>query len=94
MEYAILIIIIIGALLSIQVYIKRGVQGRLKQAADDIGAQYSEGNTNVVKKMIVVGQSRDTFASGVTRSQLTKEETTFDLMNSAILNNTQEFWGN
>lgn len=94
LEYAILIIIIIGALLSIQVYIKRGVQGRLKQAADDIGAQYSEGNTNVVKKMIVVGQSRDTFASGVTRSQLTKEETTFDLMNSAVLNNTQEFWGN
>ncbi len=94
LEYAILIIIIIGALLSIQVYIKRGVQGRLKQAADDIGQQYSEGNTNVIKKMVVIGQSRDTFASGVTRSQLTQAETTYDLMNSAILNNTSEFWGN
>lgn len=94
LEYAILIIIIIGALLSIQVYIKRGVQGRLKQAADDIGQQYSEGNTNVIKKMVVIGQSRDTFASGVTRSQLTQDETTYDLMNSAILNNTSEFWGN
>ena len=50
-EYAVLIIIIIGALLSIQVYIKRGVQGRLKQAADDIGDQFSPGNTNVVKIM-------------------------------------------
>ena len=49
LEYAILIIIIIGALLSIQVYIKRGVQGRLKSAADDIGDQFSQGNTNVVK---------------------------------------------
>lgn len=94
LEYAILIIIIIGALLSIQVYIKRGVQGRLKQAADDIGQQYSEGNTNVIKKMVVIGQSRDTFASGVTRSQLTQDETTYDLMNSAVLNNTSEFWGN
>jgi len=46
LEYAILIIIIIGALLSIQVYIKRGIQGRLKGAADDIGDQFSPGNTN------------------------------------------------
>ena len=28
LEYAVLIVIIIGALLTIQVYIKRGVQGR------------------------------------------------------------------
>ena len=31
-----LIIIVIGALLAIQTYIKRGVQGRLKSAADCI----------------------------------------------------------
>jgi len=35
LEYAILIIIILGALLSIQNYIKRGIQGRLQQATDD-----------------------------------------------------------
>ena len=49
LEYAVLIVVIIGALLTIQVYIKRGVQGRLKSAADDIGDQYSDGNTNEVK---------------------------------------------
>ncbi|MBI3314567.1 MAG: hypothetical protein HYZ86_01315 [Candidatus Omnitrophica bacterium] len=48
LEYAVLVVIIIGALLSIQFYIKRGVQGRLKSAADDIGDQYSVGNTNVI----------------------------------------------
>jgi len=37
LEYAVLIVVIIGALLTIQTYIKRGVQGRLKSAADDIG---------------------------------------------------------
>jgi uncharacterized protein (UPF0333 family) len=94
LEYAILIIIIIGALLSIQVYIKRGVQGRLKSAADDIGDQYSDGNTNVVKVMTTSSQTRDTFASGVTSSNLTKDEITTDIMNSDILNTTQEFWGN
>ncbi|HQP10282.1 MAG TPA: hypothetical protein PKV41_02725 [Candidatus Omnitrophota bacterium] len=93
LEYAILIIIIIGALLSIQVYIKRGVQGRLKSATDDIGTQFSPGNTNVVKKMITSSQTRETFVSGETRSQLLQDETTLDLMNSDIMNIEQEYWG-
>lgn len=93
LEYAILIIIIIGALLSIQVYIKRGVQGRLKGAADDIGDQFSNGNTNVIKKMITSSQTQDTFVSGITESTLKKDEVTIDLMNSDVLNINQEFWG-
>ena len=48
LEYAILIIIIIAALLSLQTYVKRGVQGRLKQSADDVGDQFS--NTANYKK--------------------------------------------
>ena len=93
LEYAILIIIIIGALLSIQVYIKRGVQGRLKSAADDIGDQFSPGNTNVTKKMTTSSQSRDTFSAGVTKSVLKGNEVTNDTMDSNILNVEQEFWG-
>ena len=42
LEYAILIIIIIAALLSLQVYVKRGIQGRLKSATDDVGEQYTQ----------------------------------------------------
>ncbi|MCX5712484.1 MAG: hypothetical protein NTY47_05375 [Candidatus Omnitrophica bacterium] len=41
LEYAIIIAVVVGALLAIQVYVKRGVQGRFKQAADDIGEQFS-----------------------------------------------------
>jgi len=93
LEYAILIIIIIGALLSIQVYIKRGIQGRLKSATDDIGTQFSPGNTNVVTRMFTSSVSRETFVDGVTRSQLVEDELTTDLMNSNILNVEQEFWG-
>ncbi|MFA6349799.1 MAG: hypothetical protein WCY12_02580 [Candidatus Omnitrophota bacterium] len=43
LEYAIIIAVVVGALLAIQVYVKRGVQGRFKQAADDIGEQFSAG---------------------------------------------------
>jgi len=93
LEYAILVIIIIGALLSIQVYIKRGVQGRFKSAADDIGDQFSPGNTNVTKTMTTVSSSRDTFAGGVTRSVLEEEETVVDTLTSDIDNTQQSFWG-
>jgi hypothetical protein len=93
LEYAILIIIIIGALLSIQVYIKRGVQGRLKSATDDIGTQFSPGNTNVVKTMVTSSRSSETFISGETRSELLDDEVTTTLMNSDVMNIEQEYWG-
>lgn len=40
MEYAALIVIIIGALITTQIYIKRGLQGRWKSATDNLGDQY------------------------------------------------------
>ena len=94
LEYAILIIIIIGALLSIQVYIKRGVQGRLKSATDDIGDQFSPGNTAVTKTMTTSSTSRDTFLDGVSRSLLTVDEVTEDTLDSNVIIQDQEFWGN
>ena len=93
LEYAVLIIIVIGALLSIQIYIKRGVQGRLKSATDDIGEQYSPGNTNVHMRTHVLSNTRDTFIGGVTNSVLLKDEVTNTEMNMGILNAEQEFWG-
>jgi uncharacterized protein (UPF0333 family) len=41
LEYVILVVIVIAALLSIQMYLKRGIQGRARSAADDIGEQYA-----------------------------------------------------
>ena len=93
LEYAILIIIIIGALLSIQVYIKRGIQGRLKSATDDIGDQFSVGNTNVTVTMTTSSQSRDTFIAGVTSSNLLRAETTTTITSSNIINVDKEYWG-
>lgn len=39
-EYAALLIIVMGALLGISNYFKRGLQGRWKSAVDDLGDQY------------------------------------------------------
>ena len=93
LEYAILIIIIIGALLSIQVYIKRGIQGRLKSAADDIGDQFSVGNTNVSIEVTTTSKTQDTFLKGVTKSRLMLADSVEDLMNMQLVNQDQEFWG-
>jgi len=93
LEYAVLIIIVIGALLSIQVYIKRGVQGRLKSASDDIGDQYSVGNTNIRKSTRVYSNTAEKFKYGKSTSSLNENEVTPTLMNSVIINAEQEFWG-
>jgi len=96
LEYAVLIVVIIGALLTIQVYIKRGVQGRLKSSADDIGDQYSDGNTNEVKTTIRNSSTEETFGvtgQGISQSTLIKPETTNTTDNSLIVNSQQEYWG-
>lgn len=40
LEYIVLLIIVMGALLAISNYFKRGIQGRWKAAMDDMGDQY------------------------------------------------------
>ena len=40
MEYAVMIMVVIGALLAIQNYMKRGLQGRWKAHIDELGEQY------------------------------------------------------
>ena len=50
LEYTILIAVIIGALIAMQVYIKRGIQGKLRGDLSQLsdGAFYSPGATNAV----------------------------------------------
>ncbi len=40
METGILIIVIVSALIAMQVYLKRGIQGRMRSGVDSIGEQY------------------------------------------------------
>ncbi len=45
LEYAVMVALIAAALLTMQTYIKRGIQGRLKDTADELGQQYDPGST-------------------------------------------------
>lgn len=95
LEYAVLIIIVIGALLSIQVYIKRGIQGRLRSAADDIGDQYKVGSHMWNRTTHFKSNTGETFAAGAgSNSYLIQRETTDVLYNEDMFGNAeQDFWG-
>ena len=82
LEYAIIVAVVVGALLAMQIYVKRGVQGRLRSSTDNIGDQYSAGNitakyTTTAEQSVTketVGYT--TVGKGVTRSEVTTAGTT------------------
>ena len=45
LEYAIIVAVVVGALLAMQIYIKRGVEGRMRSSTDNIGDQFSGSHT-------------------------------------------------
>jgi uncharacterized protein (UPF0333 family) len=97
LEYAILIIVIIAALISIQTYIKRGVQGRLKSATDDIGDQFSPGNTNAIMAERTHSNTAQEFGvkgQGISSTKILGTETTNSVTKQAIVNEQKENWGN
>jgi Flp pilus assembly pilin Flp len=94
LEYAVLTVVIIGALLTVQSYMKRGVQGRLKSASDDIGDQFDPDNTNAIKTVIKNSDTLETFNAGTQSTTMLTPETTNTIENSVILNTQQEYWGN
>jgi len=46
LEYSILVAIIVAGLLGMQIYMKRGVEGRLRSSADSIGEQFDARRSN------------------------------------------------
>ncbi len=93
LEYAVLIILIIAALLTFQNYIKRGITGRLKSSTDDIGDQFSPGNTNAVIATKTSSNTKQTFTGGVQRTDMITPEITNKVARSAIINVDQEYYG-
>ena len=50
LEYTVIFIIILGVMIAMKDYVKRGIQGRWKSATDDFGEQYDPQavNSNIV----------------------------------------------
>lgn len=63
LEYAVVIAVVVGALVAMQYYIKRGVQGKLRESSDQIGEQYSAGNvtSKYTTEQVGVFKGKETF---------------------------------
>lgn len=71
LEYVILIGFVVAALIAMGVYMKRGIQGRLKESTDQVGEQYSAGNTEAdYTTKIEVDQTENMSAGGATETRI------------------------
>jgi Flp pilus assembly pilin Flp len=96
LEYAVLIMLVTIALLATQIYIKRGIQGRLKSSADEIGDQFSPGAANISTTTNSSSTSREVSNSAGSQSVLgAGGEVTNRVVITNIegYNSTNEYWG-
>lgn len=68
LEYAVLISIVVAAFLAMQIYMKRGVQGKLRSAADQIGDQFDAHKTSSTYTTQKTGTTVEEVTQGVTAS--------------------------
>jgi len=93
LEYAVLIVVIIAALIAMQVYLKRGLQGRLRESSDQIGDQFSPGYT--------VSNRVTSSGSSVTESRTAGGAVSTDITNQwqnitgaeNVMEAANEYWG-
>lgn len=95
LEYAVVIAIVVAGLIAMQTYVKRGLQGRLRQSTDDIGEQFSShaGTYNYVTYTRINSvESIDDGTAPVTTSNTNQivQRTARELI--SIYNDTDEFW--
>lgn len=79
LEYALIIAVVIAALLTINTYLKKGVQGRLKESTDQIGKQFDPESFTTASQTEGTGDTITdevrNVETGTTTSTITKAET-------------------
>ncbi len=68
LEYALIIAVVVAGLVAMQIYMKRGVQGKLRESADQIGEQFEANNTTVNRTTNRYGTTVQTVSGGETIS--------------------------
>ena len=76
MEYALVIAVVIGALLAMQFYMKRGVQGKLRSSADEIGEAFSPTAYKAIYKTTQTSNTKETLQTSGQKIGESKTETT------------------
>lgn len=64
LEYAFVIAVIVGALIAMQIYIKRSMEGKMKSTSDEIGEGYSARNSKYENITETTSNSNEKIAPG------------------------------
>jgi Flp pilus assembly pilin Flp len=68
LEYALIVAVVVGGLIAMQIYMKRGVQGKLRESTDQIGEQFDAEKTTVSRTTTRTGSTVQEVKAGVTTS--------------------------
>jgi Flp pilus assembly pilin Flp len=71
LEYVILTGFVVAALIGMGAYMKRGMQGRLRESTDQIGQQYSAGNTTSDFTTETTTSQTESVSGGITTTEIT-----------------------
>jgi len=99
LEYAVIIAVVVAALIAMQAYVKRGLQGKIRSASDDIGEQYSPSRTtsNQTINSHVESTENVTLGGAGEAAQPTtgtsSEQTQDRSRNEQVQNEAGEWWG-
>lgn len=87
LEYAVVIIVLSAALVAMLIYLKRGVQGRLRSEADQLGQLYSPRNTDSAITVSRNSEIITNVVSVITATTEKKDSQTFkyDRINSSTV---------
>ena len=89
LEYTIIVTVVVAAILMMQVYVKRAVQGKARDSADEIGSQYSVGYTTAYTTTNSDVVSNQSIQGGAGLS--TMSTTTNQSQNTSLVENTPQF---
>lgn len=89
LEYALLIAAVVAGLVVMQMYVKRGMAGRLKSATDELGEQYDPTAFNSNYTTNTHSKRNETVANKTTNSILVDAETTTRTGSESVTNWTE-----
>jgi len=92
LEYAILIGVIVAGLIAMQVYVRRGYQGKLRESADSMGQQFSPGETKIYYNTTSYTKSTETLdEKRVSKTEIEEQKNTRK-GNESVADFSNETW--
>ena len=92
LEYAVLIGVLVAALVAMQVYLRRGYQGKLRESADSMGEQFSPGHTTYTYTTVSNTNSTENLSEDATTLTTIHNQTSDKTGNETVDVEAQEKW--